>query len=93
MLTKEQLKTFFQKPVLLDGFREAVEYDIPSMGVRKQVVFFLGFYENQEIIPQESELYRAAAVSFDEAMALLGHEDNRRILAKADRFLKNHDEI
>jgi len=78
------------RPVLLDGFREVSEYEIPSLGVRKQVVFFLGSYESQEILPQESELKRAVTVSFEEAMALLEHEDNKRILTSAEAFLRKN---
>lgn len=78
------------RPVLLDGFREVCEYDIPSLNVRKQVVFFLGYYESQEITAQESELAQAVLVPCEEAMELLEHEDSRRILACADCFLKNY---
>ena len=78
------------RPVLLDGFREVSEYEIPSPGIRKQVVFFLGFYGSQEITAQESELRQAVSVTYEEAMILLEHKDNRRILALADSFLQNN---
>ncbi|MBQ9717662.1 MAG: NUDIX domain-containing protein [Clostridia bacterium] len=77
-------------PVLLDGFREMSEYEIPSLGIRKQVVLFLGYYESQEIIPQESELKKAVTVSYEEAMALLEHEDNKLILTSAEAFLRKN---
>ena len=77
-------------PVLLPGFREVTEYTVPAFDVRKQVVFFLGYYESQEIAAQESELKQAVLVSYEEAMALLEHEDSRRILTGADRFLKSY---
>ena len=77
-------------PVLLDGFREVSEYEIPSLGVRKQVVLFLGYYDLQEITAQESELRQAVLVSYEKAMILLKHENNRRILAQADLFLRNN---
>lgn len=76
------------QPTLLKGFREVSEYEIPSLDVRKQVVFFLGYYEAQEIVAQESELQQASLVSYEEAMELLEHEDNKKILASADRFLR-----
>ncbi len=76
------------RPVLLDGFREVSEYEIPSLDVRKQVVFFLGYYESQEIVAQKSELHQAVLVPYEKAMALLEHEDSRRILTSADLFLK-----
>ena len=76
------------RPSLIEGFRETSEYDIPSLGVRKQAVFFLGYYESQEIVPQETELLRAHTASYEEAMRLLTHEDNRKLLTSAEFFLR-----
>ena len=81
------------RPVLLDGFREVSEYEIPSLGIRKQVVLFLGYYESQEIVPQESELKKAVAVSYEEAISLLEHEDNKRILTSAEAFLRKNGKV
>ena len=77
------------RPVLLDGFREVTEYTVPAFDVRKKVVFFLGFYKDQEITAQESELRQAVSVPYEAAMALLEHEDSRKILTDADNFLKH----
>ena len=77
-------------PVFHKNFREVSEYVLPSGNVQKQVVFFLGYYALQEIIPQESELQKASLVSFEEALVLLELEDNRRILKNADLFLQNY---
>ena len=44
------------KPDLIKGFRETVEYYIPSADVQKQVVYFLGEYKNQDIVFQKEEL-------------------------------------
>jgi len=86
---REVFEEVHLRPTLIEGFREVSEYGIPSLGVRKQVVLFLGSYEAQEIVPQDSELLRAAAVSYDDAMLLLTHEDTRNILTKAELFLQN----
>ena len=81
------------RPVLLDDFREVSEYEIPSLGIRKQVVLFLGYYESQEITAQESELRQAVSVTYEEAMALLEHEDNKRILTSAEAFLRKNGKV
>lgn len=78
------------QPVLLKSFREVSEYTLPANNIRKQVVFFLGYYESQEIILQASELQKAVLVSYKEAMVLLEHEENRRILTSADLYLKKY---
>lgn len=79
-------------PKFLAGFREISEYFIPSINVKKQVVFFLGYYQSQEIIIQEAELKGAFLVSFKEAMDLLVYENDKKILAKAELFLCDKDE-
>ena len=78
------------QPVCLEGFREVSEYTLPGNNIRKQVAFFLGYYESQKIIPQPSELQQAVLVSYEEAMTLLEHEENRKILTSADLYLKKH---
>ena len=87
---REVLEEVGLQPVLLEGFREVSEYTLPANNLRKQVVFFLGYYESQEIIPQASELQKAVLVTYKEALVLLEHEENRRILKSADLYLKKH---
>lgn len=71
------------RPILLDGFREISEYYIPDVDVQKQVVFFLAEYADQKIVFQIEELQSAPLVPYDEAMELLTHGENKRILAAA----------
>ena len=89
--TKTALREIFEevglKPALLDGFRTVSEYYIPGIDVHKQVVFFLGEYRDQEIVFQKEELQNAVLVSYEQAMQLLNHEDNRKILTAARNFL------
>lgn len=77
------------KPNLIDGFRETVEYYIPSIDVQKQVVYFLGEFKNQEIVFQKEELSSAQLLSFDEANNKFTHENNKELLLKAHLFLTN----
>ena len=80
---------------LLDGFRAVSEYPLPRKpGTTKQVVYFLGEYHGQTVIPQQEELRSACLVSYEEAMKLLRFEDSRRILTDANNFLLAHaDEV
>lgn len=77
------------RPTLIDGFREAVEYYIPSVDVQKQVIYFLGEYKNQNIVYQKEELASAKLMAFDEAYNCFTHENNKELLIKADSFIKN----
>ena len=75
------------KPTLFNGFRETVEYYIPSVDVQKTVVYFLGEYNNQEITPQKEELLNADIYTFEEAKCLFTHQNNVDLLIKANDFL------
>lgn len=73
---------------LLKGFRTFTQYPLPRKpGVVKQVVYFLAQFSGQEISVQEAEVQNARLLPYAEALALLQHEDSRRILTQADNFL------
>ena len=75
------------KPNLIDGFRETVEYYIPSIDVQKEVVYFLGEFENQEITIQPNEIKCGYLLSSSEAVKLFTHQNNIELLTKADKFI------
>lgn len=79
---REVFEEVHLQPILLDGFREEIEYS-PAKDVYKQVVFYLAEYSGQQIIPQPEELRGASLVSFTEAMALLTYENSKQLLMKA----------
>ena len=70
-------------PKIIPGFRAVSEYYIPDIDVHKQVIFFLAEYRKQQIVYQKEELQSATLVSYEEAMELLIHEENKRILTDA----------
>ena len=74
---------------IINGFKEIVEYYIPSVNVQKQVVYFLGEYKDQPIIFQKEELLYAELMEFDKAYNCFTHENNKELLLKADLFIKN----
>ena len=73
---------------LLDGFRQEEWYDLPNKpGVRKQVVYFLGKYENQELVHQEAELSGVSLMGYEKARERLTFEQMKAVLEKAEEFL------
>ena len=73
---------------LVDGFRTTDEHAIPQKAnTMKQVVYFLGEYEGQEVAYQREELSGAYLVSYEEAMGMFQFESSRRILREANAFL------
>lgn len=78
------------RPQILEGFREETEYALREKAhTRKRVTFFLAEYENQQIVPLQAELLEARLASFEEALRLFRHEDNRRVLRRAMEFIEN----
>ena len=75
-------------PCLIEGFRSEDEHPLPAKpGVRKQVVYFLAEYQNQQVVFQPEELLSAPLVSYEQAMSLFAFESSRRILTEAHAFL------
>ena len=73
---------------LIDGFRTTDEHAIPEkVDTMKQVVYFLGEYDGQEVAYQKEELSGAYLVSCEEAMGMFQFESSRRILREAHEFL------
>ena len=76
---------------LIDGFRTTDEHAIPQKAdTMKQVVYFLGEYEGQEVDYQQEELSGAYLVSYEEAMGMFQFESSRRVLTEANAFLLGH---
>ena len=67
---------------LLDGFRETVEYS-PKPGVRKQVVYFLGEAENDQLIPQEEEISELRWAPLDRAGEMVTFANDKRLIRMA----------
>ena len=73
---------------LLDGFRQEEWYDLPNKpGVRKQVVYFLGNYEGQELKRQETEISQVQLLPYEEAQERLTFGQMKEVLRKAEEYL------
>ena len=92
---REILEETGLRVTLAEGFRTDSAYtvfrpDRPDSS--KQVIFFLGRYENQTFRPQEEEIADIALMDFETALAAMTHESNRRILREAEAYLNAHGE-
>ena len=73
---------------LLDGFRQEEWYDLPNKpGVRKQVVYFLGKYQEQTLVCQEAEISGVQLLPYEEAVERLTFDQMKEVLKKAEAFL------
>lgn len=74
---------------LINGFRTTDEHPIPSRkNTWKQIVYFLGTFENQTYAYQKKELSGIRLATYEEALSLFQFESSKRILKEANDFLK-----
>ncbi len=77
---------------LLDSFRSQETYNLPNTEIQKQVIYFLGYFENQNFICQKEELSEILLLSYCDAANALQLEDKKQILREANEFLtKKHE--
>ena len=69
-----------------EKFRQPVYYK-PKPNVKKEVVYFLAFTRQTEIKPREGEIEEVAWVSVEDAGKLLAHDNDRRVLSLALRYI------
>lgn len=78
------------RPILIEDFKLTDEYPLPGKeGVGKQIIYFIGTYSNQEIVPLESELVNATLMTYEEAMNVFQFESSKRLLEEANNFIDN----
>ena len=78
--------------LLRDGFRECVEY-YPKPGVKKQVVYFLGYLDHeQELHRQEEEVSEIGWISLDKAPDVVTFKNDKNLIAKAIKYLNASSE-
>lgn len=71
------------------SFRTTDSHLIPQKkDVMKEIVYFLGYYENQTPVYQIEELTSASLYSYEEAMTLFQFDSLKRILTEANDHIK-----
>ncbi|MBO4419851.1 MAG: NUDIX domain-containing protein [Oscillospiraceae bacterium] len=76
------------RPRLLPDFRAAEVYPLPQKpNTCKQVVYFLGEFEDQTPTAQASEVKTISLLPYEEALSALDRESSRRILREAMDYL------
>lgn len=71
---------------LLSGFCRSVRYS-PSKGVMKNVVYFLASFEGTPRHKRGFEHMKYAVLPYEMALEKLSHEQTRRVLREAEKFL------
>lgn len=85
---RETLEETGLKVSFLDGFITKIEYS-PKNNIRKEVIFFLGSPEKDDVKIQLEELEDYRWGSFQETLDLVTYNNSKDALKKAYSFLKN----
>ena len=73
---------------IIDGFKEKITY-CPRDGVEKDVYFFVGVPNDNNLVPQLTEVSEAKFIDIDKALDIITHTDEKNVLEKAINFYKN----
>lgn len=73
---------------LQEGFRECVEY-YPKPYVKKLVVYFLGFAENDSVHMQEEEVSETRWVPIEEALGAVTFKNDKNLITRAKTYLQS----
>lgn len=68
-------------------FRTSVEYS-PYEGCIKEVVYFIAYTDDTETVCQEAEIKGIQWLTFEQALTVLTHKNDKDILTAANDFLK-----
>lgn len=69
-------------------FRKMIRYPV-SKGNEKQVVYFVGYYENQNAQHHEGfEHFSYLSLPYEKALEALSFENTKEVLIEAEKFLK-----
>ncbi len=71
---------------VVDGFRHSYDYKVRFF-INKTAVYFLAYFGDQTIVPQEGEVLDYWIVPLEEGLEHLGFEQDRKILRDADEYL------
>lgn len=74
---------------LISDFRVSINY-IMYKNIKKEVVFFLGKTTNRDVNIQLNEIKDFKWVDFSNANSLLSYKENKRVLLKANNYLKKY---
>ena len=73
----------------LSGFRYPIFYS-PRVGVFKEVVFYIAEVKTSDTVPQKEEVESCHFISPADAMRVLSHDSDRRVMKEAAWYEANH---
>ncbi len=75
-----------------EGFRQLVEY-YPKPGVKKEVVYFLGYTDNYKTTRQVAEISEIKWVKIDDAYRAVTFKNDRNLIVQAKDYLAENSAV
>ncbi len=73
-------------PTILPDMKRTIHYSMPN-GNFKEVTYFVGKYDDQELIPEDSNILAAKKFTLDAALSLIKYPQVKDILVEIDYML------
>lgn len=70
------------------SFREVLNYIMPN-GIEKEVIYYLGYYQNQKTEKQFGEVEEILLLPYEDTLNTLTFDNMKQVLIKAERYLNN----
>lgn len=74
---------------VIPGFRETITYS-PKENVLKDVIFFIGKPNDDNLTPQLTEVSEAKFIEINKGIDLITHIDEKQLLNKAIKYYKEN---
>lgn len=74
---------------VVGDFREVISYYVKD-DILKEVVYFIGEAESDDIVPQLSEVTEVSFIDVNEAIQLIEYKDVKKILEKAISYYETY---
>jgi len=73
-------------PQMLPNLKRTIHYSMPN-GNFKEVTYFVGKYEDQELVPEDSNILAAKKFELQAALSLIKYPQVKDILVEVDYML------
>ncbi|MCR5112569.1 MAG: NUDIX domain-containing protein [Acholeplasmatales bacterium] len=75
------------KPEIIPGLKRTIRYNMAAKGRSKEVTYFVGKYNDEELNPQDSNIQSCKKYDMDVALNLLKFKQIKDILIETDYML------
>lgn len=76
------------KPEIIPNFKRTIQYNMVHKGNTKEVIYFLGKYDDTELTPLDSNIQSCKKYNLEAALSLLKFQQLKDILIETDLMIE-----